>query len=247
MYDASPEGDTRTGRLAIGASYASLLLVGVLLGIHLMTYEGGHNSPFPSQDTWISVCAHAGTLQVTYYARSPRDELGAGVEPYYVDGMTQDQFKSLGPLFEWRMEQAPAYRLAPDGSYSAPGSLIGYARRYRVRVPLSLCLLGALVCPFARAAAGTLRSFKHVRRLELGLCVKCGFDLRGAVEARCSECGLLYSPERRDQDLGLRPSRYVGVVLRCACILAVLVAVLALMPLQVDTVWTGGCDFMECP
>jgi len=61
----------------------------------------------------------------------------------------------------------------------------GWRSSYRyVSVPLWFIALAALMLPFARVQ----RAIRTGRRRNRGLCLRCGYDLRGSGE-RCPECG----------------------------------------------------------
>ncbi len=49
------------------------------------------------------------------------------------------------------------------------------------------------------AACRPLTSYRRRKRKKLGLCAKCGYDLRGSKE-RCSECGECFEAPRLDAD-----------------------------------------------
>ena len=50
-----------------------------------------------------------------------------------------------------------------------------------------------------------MRSYWKLRALlnEQGIatCMKCGYDLRGCTENRCSECGTEFQPEKSDSKM----------------------------------------------
>jgi hypothetical protein len=60
-------------------------------------------------------------------------------------------------------------------------------RDWTVVVPFWLVTLLAVVPP-ALLGRGLGRALRMRRRRRLGLCVRCGYDLRASVE-RCPECG----------------------------------------------------------
>jgi hypothetical protein len=85
----------------------------------------------------------------------------------------------------------------------------------RVNLPLWIALLVSLIYPSYVLLPLTRRR----KRKSLGLCVKCGYDLRGSIE-RCSECGsAIQSNERTPRRLV-----HVGIVIVLTALLAVLSA-----------------------
>lgn len=77
----------------------------------------------------------------------------------------------------------------------------------------TLCMLigGSLALPFgAIAFLGAYAARREQRKgiaskEESIVCLKCGFDLRGAPIPRCPECGCLYGFTKTAQELGLSP------------------------------------------
>lgn len=84
------------------------------------------------------------------------------------------------------------------GNFGRLGLYQGRDRRWRwvsVASPLWL-VVGALVVP---SGVGIVRGpVRRRHRLRNGLCLKCGYDLSGCVEPRCSECGTRMAPEQAD-------------------------------------------------
>lgn len=71
-----------------------------------------------------------------------------------------------------------------EATLPAPSSGSYVIRTYQLSLwPVALVLL----LPAAHAYA--YRPWKRRRRLRRGLCPDCGYDLRGATSATCSECG----------------------------------------------------------
>lgn len=67
-------------------------------------------------------------------------------------------------------------------------------------------LVTAWLCPAAMVALVIFvilvhKEVKLVRRQEQGLCVGCGYDLRGLSEARCPECNTPFDPEMFKDEL----------------------------------------------
>jgi hypothetical protein len=69
-----------------------------------------------------------------------------------------------------------------------PMVLGGTISRGEVGVPLWLVAAALLVVPSARLVRGRLAHGTAARRRAAGLCVTCGYDLRGSP-GRCPECG----------------------------------------------------------
>jgi hypothetical protein len=60
------------------------------------------------------------------------------------------------------------------------------------RMPYYAVALAALLLPLTRGSIARLRTRKKVRRLALGHCPQCGYDLRMS-EDRCPECGAAFA------------------------------------------------------
>ena len=107
-----------------------------------------------------------------------------------------------------------------SGSRSPPGSLgaFGYwqwrysaeasSGSYRfLAVPFWFLCLVLLMPPaawFGRFGSARRRKHRGGRRLRLGHCPHCGYDLRGNVSGMCPECGAPAPEARLDEDRASR-------------------------------------------
>ena len=103
-----------------------------------------------------------------------------------------------GAAWYWRVEPASSqvvlspmgYRPAPHlgffaGQYRRQFGFFG-VRRFEVLVPAWSLAVAFSLLPLARVVA---RSRELRRQARIGLCRRCGYDLRGNVSGRCPECG----------------------------------------------------------
>ena len=92
----------------------------------------------------------------------------------------------------------PAARLTGRGSFASftwwAGQSWGMNRRY-LFLPFWSVVLAAAVLP-ARWLLLPVRALRRQRRLDLGLCPRCGYDLRASHD-RCPECGASPTVSRR--------------------------------------------------
>lgn len=70
----------------------------------------------------------------------------------------------------------------------------------------------AAVCCMVPVAGSVLllllwRHRRTIHNIEEGICVKCGYDLRGQVVPRCPECGLAFDPQEINGPNGQPPAR----------------------------------------
>ena len=81
--------------------------------------------------------------------------------------------------------------LASTAAFGAAGSMAGAAIMISIGISgRGLIFLAALVIPHALGGAllAVALEYPSHKRKKLGLCLKCGYDLRASV-GRCPECG----------------------------------------------------------
>jgi hypothetical protein len=102
-----------------------------------------------------------------------------------------DMPEGFGNFYYIRSEHGDwGYRFADDPQFSLFGIGAGVKSGAQwVRMPMSL-----LAAAFSVLSVSRLRTLRRRRRLDRGLCLACGYDLR-ATPGRCPECGRLAGPD----------------------------------------------------
>ncbi len=66
--------------------------------------------------------------------------------------------------------------------------------------PFEICCCSLALAPVL-AIVILRRHRQQIRKIEQGICVVCGYDLRGQVEPRCPECGTPFDPSNMSEPL----------------------------------------------
>ncbi len=159
--------------------------------IHLIETDAARPAYDPERDNWIE--RPAGCVKVVVGLR--RDPM---IETYYSNSPSARAFAER-LVARMRAEDAPSRVDSPveglknatlgvDLGYSPFETLVMRGAKYSPLVVIA-SILGILVL--------LVRVWIERRRLAAGIyCDHCGYDLRGAVENRCSECGAKFDLTR---------------------------------------------------
>jgi hypothetical protein len=108
------------------------------------------------------------------------------IRSWALNGYTLSSASGYGgsDYFEWTTRAGNRWhvRANPDGI-----TTFQFMGRASFRVPYWLVMLPASIFP----TRWLIRRMRTRRRLREGQCLICGYDLRGSVSDRCSECGAL--------------------------------------------------------
>jgi hypothetical protein len=142
----------------------------------------------------LGALATLGVGLASYWRDMPREGLwisGTVDEP-------QTQLAALGgTLYAVYCEPRPQSALAETqmayAGFSFKTTTFGGTLARGVGAPFWAPAVLLLPYPILVLARGPIR---RRRRRRKGLCIHCGYDLRGLTETRCPECGETFEPER---------------------------------------------------
>ena len=114
-------------------------------------------------------------------------------------------------LWHWSYQNAAATGTKKTGAFA--GFAYDFSNRgtgngltlvtHKLAMPSLIAFASAFAFPVLVIVRRPLRRWKRRR---YGLCLKCGYNLAGAPEPRCPECGTATRPRRRDLSQTCGPS-----------------------------------------
>jgi hypothetical protein len=175
-----------------GATVLSLAMA-VFIGIG-MAWGKPYDVRFPPATAGRQVFVTAGPASVLLCRLTPVDEQPIPPKRWRAWARSRarlhTEWRCLG--FVYVRGWVPFYGLGAGG----PG-IKWITDWFAVGVPSALALPACLILPAARARR-TFVGYRRRRRVGMGLCGRCGYDLR-ATSGRCPECG---SVSDRDECIG---------------------------------------------
>jgi hypothetical protein len=183
----------------------SLLLCAATVALWVRSYSHGDQVAWLSEDARRCVRSDRGYVEWEVYRREaaydryvasdrhPHWDLG--YRAYDVEGSRWPEYDGREFPIAWadgvtrrrgidRSRGTWAFTIPPSGIYGSPMG----ASWYSVRIPHRLAALACALPPLCVLAVRALGRRRRRRRLDMGLCPACGYDLR-ATPDRCPECG----------------------------------------------------------